>query len=175
MRWTTPSPNRSSPRFNASLVGVAAGGVFHPHYWMQLAAPLALLAALGIDLVGSRWAPVAWVLVGAAVLAPLAYSVPVYATRSPDRVSQLTSKDQRYVVADEVADAVDAITDPDDRVAVLWTNAAIHWNADRASPFRHMWFEPLENFPGCGSRGAEDDHRCRSAGSGRSRDAAGMD
>jgi len=132
----------------ASLVGVAAGGVFHPHYWMQLAGPLALLAALGIDLVASRWAPLARVLMPAAVLVPLAFSFPVYTTRSPDRVSALTSRDQRYVVAEEVARAVDAITDPDDRVAVLWTNAAIHWYADRASPFRHMWFEPLENFPG---------------------------
>jgi hypothetical protein len=132
----------------ASLVGVAAGGVFHPHYWLQLAPPVALLAALGIDLVAERWAPAAWVLVAAAVLVPLAYSFPAYTTRSPDRVSELTSADQRYVVADEVADAVDAITDPDDRVAVLWANAAIHWHADRASPFRHMWFEPLENFPG---------------------------
>ena len=63
-------------------------------------------------------------------------------------MSELTSADHRYVIADEVADAVAAMTEPDDRVAVLWTNAAIHWYADRASPFRHMWFEPLENFSG---------------------------
>jgi 4-amino-4-deoxy-L-arabinose transferase-like glycosyltransferase len=132
----------------ASLAGVAVGGVFHPHYWLQLAPPLTLLAALGVDLVAERWAPAAWVLVAAAVLVPLAYSFPVYTTRSPDRVSELTSADRRYVVADEVAGAVAAMTGPEDRVAVLWTNAAIHWHADRASPFRHMWFEPLENFPG---------------------------
>ena len=132
----------------ASVVGVAAGGVFHPRYWMQVAAPLVLLAGLGIDLVAERWAPAAWALGGAALLVPLAYSLPAYTARTADRVSELTSADHRYVVADEVADAVAAITDPDERVAVLWTNAAIHWYADRASAFRHMWFEPLENLPG---------------------------
>ncbi len=59
-------------------------------------------------------------------------------------------------MADEVADAVAAITDPDERVAVLWTNAAIHWYADRASAFRHMWLEPLENLPRCGGRPLEE-------------------
>ena len=108
-------------------------GVFHPHYWMQVAAPLALLAALGIDLLAERWAPAAWALGGAALLVPLAYSLPAYTARTADRVSELTSADHRYVVADEVADAVAAITDPDERVAVLWANAAIHWHADRAS------------------------------------------
>jgi 4-amino-4-deoxy-L-arabinose transferase-like glycosyltransferase len=132
----------------ASVIGVAAGGVFHPHYWLQVAAPLVLLAALGIDLVATRWAPAAWALGAVAVLVPLAYSFPTYAARTADRVSELTSADHRYVIADEVADAVAAMTEPDDRVAVLWTNAAIHWYADRASPFRHMWFEPLENFSG---------------------------
>ena len=60
----------------APVIGVAAGGVFHPHYWLQVAAPLVLLAALGIDLVATRWAPAAWALGAVAVLVPLAYSLP---------------------------------------------------------------------------------------------------
>ena len=99
---------------------------------MQVAAPLAVLAGLGLDIVATRWAPAAWAITTVALLVPLAYSVPAYTARSADRVSELTSADRRYVVADEVADAVAAMTDPDERVAVLWTNAAIHWHADHA-------------------------------------------
>jgi hypothetical protein len=132
----------------ASTFGVAVGGVFHPHYWVQVAAPLALLAALGLDLVAQRWIALAWVLGTAAIVVPLAYSFPVYTADSPDRVSELTSADPRYVSADDVADTVAVITEPNDRVAVLWTNPAIHWYADRASPFRHMWFAPLRDFDG---------------------------
>jgi 4-amino-4-deoxy-L-arabinose transferase-like glycosyltransferase len=128
--------------------GVAVGGVFHPHYWVQVAAPLALLAALGLDLVATRWRAAARVLGAVALVVPLAYSIPVYTARTADRVSELTSADPRHVAAQEVGEAVAAITEPDERVAVLWTNAAIYWYADRASPFRHMWFAPLRDFEG---------------------------
>ena len=132
----------------ASTFGVALGGVFHPHYWVQVAAPLVLLAALGLDLVAARWRAAAWALGAVALAVPLVYSTPVYTARTADRVSELTSADPRYVAADEVGEAVAAITEPGERVAVLWTNAAIHWYADRASPFRHMWFAPLRDFDG---------------------------
>ena len=90
----------------AATFGVALGGLFHPHYWVQVAAPLALLTALGLDLVAARWRAAAWVLGAAALVVPLAYSTPAYTAPTADRVSELTSADPRFVAADEVGDAV---------------------------------------------------------------------
>ena len=97
---------------------------------------------------------------------------PVYTARTADRVSELTSADHRYVIADEVADAVAAMTEPDDRVAVLWTNAAIHWYADRASPSGTCGSSRSRTSPV--PRPPREDHRGGSSGRRRDRDAAGI-
>jgi hypothetical protein len=43
---------------------------------------------------------------------------------------------------------VATISRPDDRLAVLWANAAIYWHADRAPAFRYLWLDPLSQIEG---------------------------
>jgi hypothetical protein len=132
----------------AAAAGFAVGGLYHPHYWVQLAAPLVLLAAMGIDALAARSTALAGAAVALALTIPLAYAAPVYTARTNTRASELSSRDARIVSAEEVGRYVRSITEPEDRIAVLWTNAALYWHADRAPAFRYMWWRPLSHIRG---------------------------
>jgi 4-amino-4-deoxy-L-arabinose transferase-like glycosyltransferase len=132
----------------AAAAGFAVGGLYHPHYWVQLAAPLVLLAALGLDSVARSSTGLAVGLGAAALVVPLAFASPVYVASTNARASGLTTRDARVLSARAIGNYIRTISRPDDEMAVLWTNAALYWEADRAPAFQYMWWRPLSQIRG---------------------------
>ncbi len=129
----------------AAALGFLGGGLYHPHYWLQLLPPLAVLAAWTFVRAGRPLRLAA----AAALLVVVAFSTEVYAERDPQRVSALTSSDSRLASASAVGRALVAETAPGDRIYVIWANAAVYWYAPRRRPaFRYLWYLNVERIPG---------------------------
>jgi hypothetical protein len=114
---------------------------------VQLVAPLATIAALGLDalLARPRWVAVA--MVGSfGVVA--AFSAEVYGTRSANRVSALTSHDVRLPGTPAVGRELRALTRPREPVYAIYANAAVYFYADRPPAFRYLWFLNVARIPG---------------------------
>jgi hypothetical protein len=135
----------------AAAVGFLAGGLYHPHYWVQLVPPLALAAGIGLDAVldAARRVRVAGLAALAIALAcTIAYSAQVYASTSPSRTSRLTSSDDRLLTARRVGAELRAASAPHDRVFVVWANAVVYWYADRLPLTRYLWYRGLQRIQG---------------------------
>ena len=133
----------------ACALGFMAGGLYHPHYWVQFLPPLALLAGVGADHLLGAW-PVrrAIIAIGALVTIPLLLATPVYFASSPELVSKRSTNDPRVISAIPVGAALAAASSPSERVQVLWANAAIYWYADRIPATRYLWYRNIERIPG---------------------------
>ena len=131
-----------------ALAGFAVGGLYHPHYWMQLAAPLCLVGAMGIEAIAARSGRGAVLATAVVVGATLVVSVPVYFASSGTKVSEMTLDDRRVQLAKPIGRLIAGLTGPDDRVAAVWANAAVYWYADRTPAFRYLWLGPLSQIHG---------------------------
>jgi 4-amino-4-deoxy-L-arabinose transferase-like glycosyltransferase len=133
----------------ACWLGFLAGGLYHPHYWVQMLAPLSLLAGAGAVRLVDAW-PV-WrgrFAVAVIVAIPLIAALPVYLASSPEQMSLRSTNDPRVISAIPVGAAIALETEPDQRVQVLWANAAVYWHADRIPRTRYMWYRNIEFIPG---------------------------
>ena len=131
----------------AGVIGFLGGGLYHPHYWIQLVPVLSVLA--GIGFVRLLHLPLAVRLAFALTLVPVAaYSAEVYSTTSPTRISALTSDDSRLATAPEVGRLLAVETRPGEPVYVIWANAAVYWYADRPPAFRYLWYLNVQRIPG---------------------------
>ena len=128
----------------AVLAGVAGGGLFHPHYWIALLPPLAVLAGIAIARLGHR-APWAVLAVVAGAILPARN---VYSTTVPDQISARSSADTRILTARAVGDALQAASPAGGRVLALWANASVYWYADRVPASRYLWHRNLELIAG---------------------------
>ena len=133
----------------ACALGFLVGGLYHPHYWVQLLPPLALLAGVGADaLLSTLPRRRAAMIIGVLVGIPLLAATPVYFAATPELASERSSNDPRIISAVPVGAAVAAATGPNDRVQVLWANAAVYWHADRIPATRYLWYRNIERIPG---------------------------
>ncbi len=133
----------------ACALGFLAGGLYHPHYWVQLLAPLAAAGGVGLDDLVGRWPqPIRRVGLAALVALPLLAALPVYLASTPELASLRSSNDERLLQAEPMGAAIAAATDPDDPIQVLWANAAVFWHADRIPRTRYLWYRGIERIPG---------------------------
>ncbi len=132
----------------AALVGFAVGGLYHPHYWVQLVAPLCMFGAFAVDAIATRSRAIGWAALGATLVIPLAYAAPLYTVKGPNEVSILTSGDARSERAERIAERIDQISAPGDRIGVVWADAPLYWHADRAPAFTYIWYGPLSQING---------------------------
>lgn len=141
-----------------ALLGLLAGGLYHPHYWVQLVPPLAVLAGAGLaSALAARNRPL---LATAAVCALACAALQADAWHGGrTAISRATTADDRVLTAEPVGAALAAATAPGDRVYVVWANAAVYWHADRAPAFRYLWYRGVELIPG-----AREDVRALFAG-----------
>jgi 4-amino-4-deoxy-L-arabinose transferase-like glycosyltransferase len=144
---------RSSPLLarlwlGAALVGVLGGGNFHAHYYVQLAAPLSILAAVGVRQLLVHRRPLATAACGAAALATLVLTAPLWFASGSAQARAIWPEDRRLVYSEAVASYVRAHTGPDERVYVLWAGADVYYLADRRPATRYMWFRNVASIEG---------------------------
>jgi 4-amino-4-deoxy-L-arabinose transferase-like glycosyltransferase len=144
---------RSSPLLvrlwlGAAVVGVLGGGNFHYHYYVQLAAPLSILAAVGITQLLVERRRVATAVCGVAALVTVALTAPLWFASGPAQARAIWPKDGRLVHSQAVADYVKAHTKLDERIFVLWAGADVYYLSDRRPALPYMWYRNVESIDG---------------------------
>ena len=79
---------------------------------------------------------------------PLIAALPVYFASSPALASARSTNDPRVISAITVGNRIGQLTTPDQRIQVLWANAAVYWYADRIPATRFLWYRNIERIPG---------------------------
>jgi 4-amino-4-deoxy-L-arabinose transferase-like glycosyltransferase len=135
----------------ASGVGFAAGLHFRPQYGLLLIAPLAIMAAIGVDALARLMPPqptglrmaVPVVLVIAALAQPLYASRDVLFQLGPDQISRLVYGRNPFPESVPVARYIREHTRPGDRVAVVGSEPQIYFYAGRRSATGYIYTYPL--------------------------------
>ena len=114
-----------------SVLGLAAGGWWRPHYFMQLTPPLAFLAAMGLRQLRPTVNGFAW---GAA----LAFGLMLFlqrdvalSQRDPDAISWELFRRPGYILGEEIADYVRGTTREGDTMYVAFAQADLYYLASR--------------------------------------------
>jgi 4-amino-4-deoxy-L-arabinose transferase-like glycosyltransferase len=132
-----------------ALSGFALGGLFHPHYYVELLAPLCALGALGVDrllAIAGRRTTVA--LLALSMVPVIVAFWPAY-TASGDRAVSLASTDDSRIVTDAaVGGWLKDHSRPTDTIYAMYADASLYFAADRRSAFRYLWFLNVAHIPG---------------------------
>jgi hypothetical protein len=132
----------------AAALGVVGGGNFHAHYYIQLAAPLAVLGGVGAArLWETRSGLVAGVACGLALWSAVAI-VPLWFDSPSAQAARVFPNDEHLQHDAAVIAYVRGHTDPGQRIFVMWAAANVYYLGDRAPAVRYMWFRPLQVIPG---------------------------
>ncbi len=131
----------------AALLGVLAGGNFHPHYYLQLGPPLSLLAGIGVRRLLVRPHRALAAACCAAAAATVALTAPLWFASGTAQARTIWPHDPHLVDDGQLAAYVRAHTEPEQRILVIWAAADIYELADRppAEPF--LWFRNLQALP----------------------------
>jgi 4-amino-4-deoxy-L-arabinose transferase-like glycosyltransferase len=129
----------------AALAGVNVGGLYWPHYYVQLLPPLCLLAALA--LVRIRVPALGWATAAVVALPALAFLGALFQASDyqADRMVKYTlgfENDQR------IARYVRSHTSPRDSVLALTSRADFYFLAHRTAASPYIWAHPLKTIPG---------------------------
>jgi hypothetical protein len=128
----------------AGFIGINLGGSYWTHYYMQPLPPLVLLAAGTLVGLTNR----TWRVLGTAILTVPTLVWMLALTVMSDRARERTIPYyQLYRQDHAIAAAVDASTDPDQRIYVLESEAPIYFLAQRRSPYPYLWGKPIEKIP----------------------------
>jgi hypothetical protein len=128
-----------------AFAGLNVGGLYWEHYYVQLVAPLALLAAIAVTAVRRR--AVAAALVTAAI-APVAVTLGGWALASPDERVEVVQFAHHYERDRAVARFIDAHSRPTDTIYALSSQGDLYFLAHRRSAERYLWAHPLREIPG---------------------------
>jgi 4-amino-4-deoxy-L-arabinose transferase-like glycosyltransferase len=138
--------------FAAGLVGIAGGGNFWPHYWIQIVPPLCIIAALRLrELVdsGDLRRPVRVLPLALATAFCLVMTFAALAGNEQRRVRLVLPGEQLRLYDDDIAAYVRARTEPGERVLIVPPiGAPIQFLADRPPAYRYMWYRPAKSIPG---------------------------
>ena len=134
----------------AAFAGFNAASLYWPHYYVQLLAPLALLAGIAATSVPAR-PSVRVLVVAVAVWQVLPYLIRLDEMSSSQRQA-LVPYFHQYLSDERVARAVRASTGPHDSIYALDSEADLYLLADRRAAFPYLWAHPLEEIPGAMGR-----------------------
>jgi 4-amino-4-deoxy-L-arabinose transferase-like glycosyltransferase len=130
----------------AALIGFNIGGLYWAHYYVELVAPLALLAAIAAtELFRSRVVTVAVVL---GALAPVAVTLTKWGLMSPARRVVAVPFVHTYRRDRQIASFIRARTTRRDTIYALSSQGDIYFMADRRSAERYLWAHPLHEIKG---------------------------
>lgn len=124
-----------------AALGALGGGLFHAHYLIELAPPLALAAGFGI--VQAR-RPLAIGVTAAACLAALATVLPTVGQSTPQDVHLIFPRDRHLVSDAAVARLVRRESKPDTSLLVLPPIASISYLAHRRVAIPYLWARNVE-------------------------------
>ena len=132
----------------AALPGVIWGGNFHPHYYLQLVPPLAVLGGLGARrlLVERRLTYIA--VVATAVAATAALTVPLWFASGSTQARFIWHRDPHLRHQAALAEYLRAHTRPTQSVYVVWAAADVYYLADRDPAVPYIWYRNVEAVPG---------------------------
>jgi len=135
--------------FGASAVGTASGGVFEPHYFMQLIPALATLAGMSIHAlhfpgVERLWrGPTRALLAAAVILVPILGKTWYYLPGDPDVKARQLYWTNPFVESAAVGRFLAEHSDPQDTVFILGSEPQILYYAGRKSASRYIIAYPL--------------------------------
>jgi 4-amino-4-deoxy-L-arabinose transferase-like glycosyltransferase len=133
----------------AAFLGFNAGGLYWPHYLVQLVAPLSLLLA---EALGALRRPALVALAVAVITAPTILFV-ARLQRLPDgRADSAVAYASGYDNDVRVARWIRRHTRAQDTIYVLESRADLYFLADREAPFPYLWSHPLHAIPGALTR-----------------------
>jgi 4-amino-4-deoxy-L-arabinose transferase-like glycosyltransferase len=130
----------------AAVLGVLGGGNFHPHYYVQLAPPLAAVGGMGITRLRSR--RVALSALAAAALAAAAATVSVALASTSEQVRLIWPHDAHLRYDADAVRLIRQRVPPGRQIAVVWGDADLYYLADRAPAVRYLWYRNAQAIPG---------------------------
>jgi 4-amino-4-deoxy-L-arabinose transferase-like glycosyltransferase len=144
-RW---SPLLARVWLVAAIPGVVFGGNFHPHYYLQLVPPLALLGAFGVHRLHDERHVRYTVAAAGAAVATLAVTAPLWFAGGSAQARWVWPRDPHLRQQAALAAYVRAHTRPGDRVYAVWAAADLYYLADRRPVIPYMWYRNVEAVPG---------------------------
>ena len=135
--------------FGAAFLGFNAGGLYWPHYLVQLVAPLSLLLA---EALAALRRPALVALAVGLITAPTFFFV-AKLQRLPDaRADAAVAYASGYDNDLRVARWIRRHTRAQDTIYVLESRADLYFLANREAPFPYLWSHPLHAIPGALTR-----------------------
>jgi hypothetical protein len=131
-----------------ALVGVLGGGNFHAHYYVQFAAPLAVLGAYGAVRLG-RYGVTA---VAAVALVALASSATLSLATRSTQTRIVWPHDPHLRYDDAAASLIRGVVPESAPIAVTWGDASLYFLADRRPAVRSLWYRNAQARPGAADR-----------------------
>jgi hypothetical protein len=129
----------------AAVAGVNVGGLYWPHYYVQLLAPLSVFAALAIAEIPSR--VVAWAAAGLIALPSLLFLSSLVDV-SDFRSDRMIKYALGYENDQRIARYVRSHSSPHASVYALVSRADFYFLADRRAASPYLWAQPLDTIPG---------------------------
>jgi 4-amino-4-deoxy-L-arabinose transferase-like glycosyltransferase len=131
----------------AAAVGVLGGGNFHPHYYLQLVAPLAVLGAIGVARLAETRAPAVAAACAGALACGLLAPSPLMPVGGVEQADALFREEHLRYDAALAAYARDH-TGAGERIFVVWAAAQVYYLADRPSITPYIWYRNVQEVPG---------------------------
>lgn len=126
-----------------AALGVLVGGNLRPHYYLQLVAPLALVAAF------VRAAPrIRVALAAAAGAVAVLFAVPLWGATDAAQARTIWPADRHLQSDAAVARYVESHTSASRRIYVLWAAADLYYLADRPPMSRYLWLHNVQTING---------------------------
>jgi hypothetical protein len=127
----------------AAAFGILLGGGFHPHYYLELVVPLALVASF-VPFSGRLTAASAAI----AAAITLSFAAPLWNAVDDAQARAIWPRDAHLRSDSAVAVFVRMHTRPSQRIYVLWAAADVYYLADRPPALRYLWLRNVQTIPG---------------------------
>jgi hypothetical protein len=132
----------------AALAGFNLGGLYWPHYFVQLLPPLVLLAALA----AAALPALAGAALAAVVVAPVAITLATWSRLPSALLDRTVAYDRRSDVDVRLAHVVDRDSRPGQPILALPAEADLYFVADRPAAFPYLWANGIDEIPGARAR-----------------------
>jgi 4-amino-4-deoxy-L-arabinose transferase-like glycosyltransferase len=129
----------------AALAGFALGAQYYPHYYVQLVAPLVLLASLAA---ASFRRPAARLAIAALLLLPAGGQLAYLAALHERDLDAWVMDDRRLLANREIAPYLRERTAPGEPIYAFVTSADLYFLTDRRSPYPYLWMYNVLEIPG---------------------------